>query len=156
MTAPEWPPPLTPEQLSAVRTYATAAALNYHNTQVPADDRVDLYAAWVVHQDLRLVAADVLEAASLTAAQNAAVSSSGAVKRVEVDFGETKTEFFADTAVDDVTATSWLARAERLRKAAAAVAGGGSRIVPSPLAGIVAGGSLEPVFQVTRPCREGA
>ncbi|GGR68193.1 hypothetical protein GCM10008959_32860 [Deinococcus seoulensis] len=153
MTAPA-PATLTPEQLASVRTYATAAALNYHDTQVPEGDRVDLHAAWLVHQDLRLVAADVLEAACLRASQAAAGVSAGNVKRVKVD-GEVETEFFAATPVDDVTASSWCARAERLRKQASSGAGG-SRIVPSPLAGMVVGGRLEPVFRVTRPCLEDA
>ena len=154
MTAPA-PITLTPEQLTAVRTYATAAALNYHDAQVPEDDRVDLYAAWIVHQDLRLVAADVLEAACLRASQQAAGTSAGEVKRVKVE-GEVETEFFASTPVDSVTASSWCARAERLRKQASSLTGGGSRIVPSPLAGMVAGGNTEPVFRITRPCGEGA
>ncbi|MVN86903.1 hypothetical protein GO986_09010 [Deinococcus sp. HMF7620] len=152
MTGSSDPPALTTQQLAAVRTYATAAALNYHNATVPVDDQVDLPASFELHGSLKLVAADVLEAACLQASK-AATGSSGGVKRVKVE-GEVEIERFAATPVDSVTAQTWCDRAARLRKEVSAASGGGIRVIPSPVAGMRVGGNPEPVFRVTRPCRE--
>lgn len=142
------PPALTEEQLALVKAYATAAALNYHDSQVPQADRVDLPLSFLVHGDLKLVAADVLEAACFQASKGAATGSGG-IKRVKIE-GEVEVEKFAATSVDSVTATSWCDRAARLRKEATALPRG-PRPVPSPLAAGRMGSNPNPVFGITRP-----
>lgn len=145
MTAPA----LTDAQLAQLRVLATAAALTYHNSTVPEGERVNVAESYAVHGDLRLVAADVLEAACLHASK-AASGSSGGVKRIKID-GELEVEKFAATSADSVTAETWCARAARLRAEVKASGAGGGRLVASPLAGMRSGSRPVPVFRITPP-----
>ncbi|MFC4636988.1 hypothetical protein [Deinococcus hohokamensis] len=148
MTAPA----LTEAQMAKVKTYATAAAFNYHNSEVPADDRVDLPTSFLVHGDLKLVAADVLDAACLQASKGAATGSGG-VKRVKIE-GELEVEKFARTSVDSVTATAWRDQATRLRAEVKAASAGGGRMVASPVATMHSGNLGGPVFRISSRERE--
>ena len=139
MTAPA----LTDAQLAQLRVLATAAALTYHDTTVPEGERVDVAESYAVHGDLRLVAADVLEAACLHA-QAQAADGPAQIKRLK-DGGE-ELEFFATVSADQVQSGAWCERSARLRKEA----GRRSGLVRAPLAGMRSGSQAEPVFTVTR------
>ncbi|WP_027459268.1 hypothetical protein [Deinococcus murrayi] len=141
---------LTAEQEAAVRVYATAAAWAYHKDTLPEEGQVDLAASFLVHGDLRLVAADVLDAAALHASKQAA-EGGGGVKRVKIE-GEVEVERFAKPHTSSVDASAWSDRAVQLRQQVSRA--GRSGPVPSPLAGIRTGGNTEPVFRVTQPLRE--
>lgn len=140
---------LTPEQLAELRVYATAAALKYHDQVVPEAERVDLAASFAVHGDLRLVAADVLEAACLHAKGVAGAATAERVKRFRVE-GEYEEEYFAGGSVEGANAESWCARASSLKDQVTAGRQPGG-LIRSPVAGMLSGGSRTPVFQVTRP-----
>ena len=142
MTAPA----LTDAQQAQLRVLATAAALTYHNTTVPEGERVDVAESYAVHGDLRLVAADVLEAACLHAQGHPTAAAQAATRKIKI--GPIELERAASTTVsaEQVNAGAWCERASRLRKEA----GRRSGLVRSPLAGMRSGSSPEPVFTVTR------
>lgn len=139
---------LTEEQLAALRVHATAAALAYHDRDVPEGERVDLAASFAVHGDLRLVAADVLEAACLHLQGVDAAGATERVKRFRVE-GQYEEEYFAGASTEGVSAAAWCARAERLRAEVKAEKRTGG-LIRSPLAGMLSGGSGAPVFRITR------
>lgn len=150
MTAPE-APTLTAAQLAELKVHATAAALAYHDTTVPAADRVDLASSYLVHEDLRLVAADVLEAACLHAQAHPVVAEASAIKKIKVGPIELEKAVARTVPPEQVNAGAWCERAARLRREAGRRTGP----LPSPLASMRAGGSNAPVFTITRPIESG-
>ncbi|WP_019585225.1 hypothetical protein [Deinococcus apachensis] len=142
MTAPA----LTDEQLQTLRVFVTAAAWTYHEEELSDTERVNSAVTFAVYQDLRLVAADILDAAALHASKQAA-GGSGGVKRLKIE-GELEVEKFAQTSTSTVDASTWAALAERLRGQVSWA--GRSGLVPSPLAGLRTGSSGGPTFTVTR------
>lgn len=140
-------PALTDAELAQVKVYAGAAALRYHNSTLPEESRVDLSVSFAVHGDLRLVAADVLEAVCLHASGQP--TGSAAAKRIKV--GKIEIEKAASTARSElqVNAEAWCARAVRLRQDAGRRTG----LIRSPLATMRAGGNPVPTFSIGPPAR---
>ncbi len=150
MTAPEVPT-LTATQLAELKAHATAAALAYHDTTVPSADRVDLVSSYAVQRDMRLVAADVLEAACLHAQAHPPPVAASAIKKIKVGPIELEKAVAKTVRPEQVNADAWCARAARLRREAGRRTG----VLPSPLAGMRSGGSTAPVFTITRPTESG-
>lgn len=142
MTAPA----LTDEQQAQLRVLATTAALAYHDASVPEGERVDVAASYALHGDLRLVAADVLEAACLHARQQPGSNAAGATRKIKVGPIEVEKVVSAATDPTSVLASAWCERATRLRKEASSRTG----LIRSPVAGMVGGSNPDPVFRVTR------
>lgn len=136
---------LTDEQLAQLRVHATAAALTYHDQVLPEGERVDLAASFAVHGDLRLVAADVLEAACLHVQGRPGPEQTGAVKKIKLGALEIERAAPTTAASDQNNATAWCERAARLRKQAESRAG----LIRSPVATMHSSNS-EPVFCVTQ------
>lgn len=139
-------PDLTDAQLRTLQVFVTAAAWAYHEERLSDTERVDPAPALAVLGDLRLVAADILDAAALHASKQA-TGGSGGLKRVKIE-GEIEVEQFAPVHTASVDASTWAALAERLR--AQVSRAGRSGPVPSPLAGMRTGSSGGPTFGVTR------
>lgn len=145
MTAPST---LTPAQLAKIKAITTPAAFAYNEYELPDEAMVDPAQSYLVHQDVRMVAVDILEAAAAYAEGAGAESSSAELKRVRID-GELEIERFQATSSAQINAAAWWARARRLRDE---IAGGGvPGLLKSPVARMTAGGGTEPVFTITRP-----
>jgi hypothetical protein len=109
---------LTPQQLLTLRTYVTPVPWSRHQ-ELPGNVQIDPKAAYSVYGDLRLVAADVLDAAAADARAEAITAAVQAVSAVEVGpiklkLGSTQGQGMALEAM----AGRWEALAARLRTAA--------------------------------------
>lgn len=146
MTAPASPPPLTAEQLRHLQVLVGPDAWAYHET---LGEQVDPAAALEVHGTLKLVAADILDLAGTGA--SGVDEQPGQLKRLRIE-GKYEEEYFQAGSAQAVRAGTWCTKAARYRKEAASPAG--VRVVPTPLAGMRAGGPGEPVFRLTAPAQE--
>lgn len=146
MTAP--PPPLTAEQLRHLQVLVGPDAWTYHGTLA---EQVDPAAALEVHGTLKLVAADVLDLACTNASGRSVDEQAGQLRRMRID-GEVEEEYFQASTSAAVNANAWCTKAARYRKEAAAPPG--ARLVASPVAGMRAGPTGDPVFGITNPVRE--
>lgn len=77
--------------------------------------QVNVARAYRVRRSVRLVAADILSAATAAAQDEAALSATGRVKRFKVD-GEYEEEYFASAPALAGAAARWLALADTLRQ----------------------------------------
>lgn len=147
MTAPA----LADEQLAQLKVLMIyPAAFTYHEAVVPQEEQIDLAVAFLVHGDLRLVAADVLQVACQHAsAQQADLGPSVKRFRIEGDYEE---EYFPGLSGGAVQAEAWCARAEALRSEVTLA--GRSGLLRSPVAGMVSGANPVPVFTVARRSQE--
>lgn len=114
--------PLTESDLKQLQVLVTPAGWLAHQA-LPPLNQIDAELTYGVYGDLRLVAADMLDAACLAARQVAAVAPGK--RRIKV--GEIELERAAGGSPDAVNADSWCALATRLRELAT---GSG---VPGPL-----------------------
>ncbi|GAA5514775.1 hypothetical protein Dcar01_03536 [Deinococcus carri] len=104
---------LTDAELKRLRVLVTPPAWAAHNA-LPEAEKVNVEDAFEVYGDLRLVAADVLEAACLKASSTAATAPGK--RRIKV--GPIELERSAAGTVDGIQATTWCALATRLREEA--------------------------------------
>ena len=142
MTAPA----LSTEQLAQLKVLMTyPAALKYHDTVVPEDERVDLAVAFAVHGDLRLVAADVLRVACLSASGEPDLTTA-ATKKIKVGPIEIEKAVKAGIQISQLNADAWCRRASELMAACALA--GRSGLLRSPVAGMASGSNPQPVFVV--------
>ena len=100
--------------MEALEVLVGAAAWTAHQRLSP-EQQVKVDTAWRVYGDVRLVAADVLEAACQDAKRTAA-SGPRTVKRMKD--GAEELEFFAGTSASAEDASAWCQRAADLREAA--------------------------------------
>jgi hypothetical protein len=105
--------PLTETELKQLQVLVTPAGWVAHQA-LPDANRIDAELAYGVYGDLRLVAADMLEAACLAARQVAAVAPGK--RRIKV--GEIELERSAGGSTDAVKADAWCTLAGRLRELA--------------------------------------
>lgn len=106
--------PLSEAELKQLQVLVTPAAWVAHQA-LPDASRIDPELAFSVYGDLRLVAADMLEAACL-AARQVAITAPGK-KRIKV--GEIEIEKAGTGTVSAANADAWCAAAARLRDQAA-------------------------------------
>ncbi|GHG34434.1 hypothetical protein GCM10017784_30290 [Deinococcus indicus] len=106
--------PLSADDLKRLRVLVTPAAWAAHEV-LDAAGKVDLELAFEVYGDVRLVAADVLEAVCLKA-RGAALTAPGK-KRLKV--GKIEIEKAATGSASSANADAWCALAARLRDQAA-------------------------------------
>lgn len=104
--------PLTESEQRQLQVLVTPAGWVAHQA-LPEANRIDAELAYGVYGDLRLVAADMLEAACL-AARQVATQVGGGIKRVKLE-GELEVERFPQASADAVQADAWCALSARLR-----------------------------------------
>ncbi|MEI3783778.1 hypothetical protein U9R89_21915 [Pectobacterium brasiliense] len=102
--------PLTETELKQLQVLVTPAGWLAHQA-LPELNRIDAELTYGVYGDLRLVAADMLDAACLAARQVAAVAPGK--RRIKV--GKIEVESAAVGSVDATRAEAWCALAARLR-----------------------------------------